>query len=481
MKLTVNDIVGATNGRLLRGDGQPAIHDGQPAGLAGDSEVKGVSIDSRTIKPGHVFFALRGVRFDGHAFIPDVERMGAACAVVEERYWKEGSVSPDFRIIGVKDTRASLGDLASFIRRRRRIPLVAVGGTSGKTTTKEMIASILARSMTVLKTSGNMNNLVGVPLTLVSLNNVHDAAVVELGISEPGEMRRLSRICAPDVAVITNVGRAHLEKLGSMEKIAEEKTELYASLAENGVRVVNLDDPLVVRFTEGHKTEKVTFSRKKDADVCIKEFSFAAGEANAVTVLYGVRGTELRARINSPLLSNIYNGAAAIATVLPLGVAAEDIRQGLDSFVPPGGRMEILKVGAWTVLNDTYNANPDSTLAALKTLASMNGRKVTVIGSMLELGSGSEEAHAEAGRLAATLGVDVLVTVGRWREAVRDGALSGGMKEKNVFGFDDNAETASEIKRILKDGDIVLVKGSRAARMEEIVEALKGLNGMNGV
>lgn len=457
MKLAIRDIVSATGGKLTSG---------RPEG-----ELKGVSIDSRTLKSGEVFFALRGKRTNGCDFVGSAFEKGAGGAVVEEGFNAPGF----YNIISVSDVLKSLGDLARFVRESRSIPLVAVSGSSGKTTTKEMIASILSQRMTVLKTSGNMNNLVGLPLTLLSLNCVHDSIVLELGISEKGEMKRLCEISRPDIAVVTNIGRAHLEELGTIENVAREKLELYSSLGRGGLKVVNLDCPMAGKLARGGRASEVTFGTSGGADVRIKEYSIAE---DALTVLFEVRWKDLgqiAARINSPFLLNAYNAAAAIAAVVPLGLGAEEIVRGLGSCVFPRGRMEILRLKRWVVLDDTYNANPDSVAAALRTLAEMDGRRVAILGEMHELGEGAARAHIEIGRIAAECGVTTVIAVGRFGEEVKEGARSAGVK--NVLNFADNAGAAGELPGLLKDGDVILIKGSRAARTEEIVEALKGLAG----
>jgi UDP-N-acetylmuramoyl-tripeptide--D-alanyl-D-alanine ligase len=372
MKFEIRDILKATGGRLLQGPGGGSI--------------KGISADTRTIRQGEIFFALKGPRFDGHSFLGDVVSKGASGAVVEEEI---KGLPSSLNVILVEDTIKALGDLAFYVRAAHSIPLVAVSGSSGKTTTKEMIASVLGIKRTVLKTEGNRNNTIGLPLTLFGLNNVHDAAVVELGISELGEMKRLAQICRPDVAVITNIGRGHLETLGTVEGVAKAKGELFTSLSPGAVRVVNLDDPMVMKVS-------------KD----------------------GVRGEHLSVRFRSPLVCNVYNGAAAIAATLPLSPKTEEIVDGLNSFSTLRGRMELVMVGGLTVLDDTYNANPESMAAALETLGKLAaqktaGRPVAVLGDMLELGEGSTDAHREVGRTAGRLGLDVLIVVGQWADRKR--------------------------------------------------------------
>jgi len=470
MKLTIENIIAATGGRLV----SPAA-----AAIAGS-----VSTDSRAVKAGEFFLALRGAVHDGHGFVVDAVRRGAAAIIVEEGFAasfcrRPGAAAGDASapgVIAVPDTLRALGDMALFARTARRVPVVAIGGTNGKTTTKEMTASILGMSKTVLKTQGNMNNLVGLPLTLLTLNGVHDAAVVELGINSPGEMKRLCAICRPDVSVVTNIGRGHLEGLGTAEQVAMEKLEIYGSLEAGGVRVVNLDDPLVERLMQetgcGRAAELITFSRERKADVLIKDS--AHDGSGAVLVTYDVRGGEIRVRLDSPLLANAYNAAAAIAAALSFGAPLADVRAGLEAFSSLPGRMRVVRIGDWTVLDDTYNANPESLAEALRTLgAGARGRRVCVVGEMRELGGDAERAHMEAGGLAAGLGVDVIAAVGRFGGAFREGALSAGAEKDSVHSFGDNLSALAWLKGALRPGDTVLVKGSRGAAMEEVVRGLQ--------
>ncbi len=451
MDFTVEEIAGAVKGTLRAGQA--------------DRTVSGVSTDSRRIKAGEVFFALKGPNFDGTRFVRDVASKGAAAAVVESF---EPGLPASFGVILVKDTLRALGDLAAYARGLRRIPIVAITGSAGKTTTKEMIASILARSRAVLKTAGNMNNLIGMPLTLLGLDGAHGAAVIELGISEPWEMERLVGICRPDIGVITNIGRSHLESLGSLEGVARAKGPLFTSLPD-GVKVVNLDDALVVRLARGMKSV-VTYSMDKDADVRVK--SHEATGLGSIEVVYDVRGAEVPVRLNSPATANIVNGAAAIAAALPLGAEAPDMMEGLSSFSGVWGRMEVFEVNGLTVIDDTYNANPESVSAALKTLCNAKGRKVAVLGDMLELGEASKAEHRGVGGLAADLGVDLVVAIGEWSKEVAAG-FSRASKGK-AHSFKGKAEAMEALDGLLREGDVVLVKGSRAVALEEVAAGLKG-------
>lgn len=457
MKIYISEVIEAVGGALLQGF---------PGGF-----VKGVSTDSRKAGAGEVFFALRGPNFDGHKFIKDVFSKGAAGAVVERA---EGlDIPPSFSVIAVGDTLKALGLLAGYIRGLHKIPVIAITGSAGKTTTKEMTAAILKRSRNVLKTEGNLNNLIGLPLTLFGLDENHQAAVVELGISEMWEMDRLFDICRPGIALITNIGRGHLKTLGSLEGVAKAKGPLFTRLGPSGVRVVNLDDPWAVKLA-GDAANKVTYSAWKEADVRVKGFKAADG-LSGTDVIYDIRGRDLPVRINSAGSTDVINGAAAIAATLPLGVSPGDIQEGLGSYRPVHGRMEVLKVNGLTILDDTYNANPESVAAALKTLKSAAGRKVAVLGDMLELGDAASAEHRAAGRLAGETGADIVVAVGSLSRDIVEGASSAGAKT-GLFAFEDKKEALAALKELIKEGDSILVKGSRATALDEIVEGLKGFS-----
>jgi len=454
MKLSFREIAAATGGALR----------GPSGGFS-----TGVSTDSRKIAAGDAFFALKGPNFDGHAFVKDVASKGASAVVVDNGECLEG-LSSSIAAIVVEDTLKALGALAAYFRGLHKIPFVAITGSAGKTTTKEMAASILSVSRNVLKTEGNKNNLIGLPLTIFRLTADHEAAVVELGISEDWEMERLVAICRPDVSLITNIGRGHLETLGTLEGVAKAKGPVFSLLPAHGVRVVNLDDPWVVKAA-GKGGQRVTYSAKdRAADVFIEESSSEAGLAGARAV-YTVRGEKITVRFSAPGLTNGVNGAAAMAAALVLGAPPAHMVEGLESWTPVKGRMGLIRTGGLTVIDDTYNANPESMSSALRTLKGAAGRKVAVLGDMLELGEASEAEHAGVGRLAGELGVDVLVAIGTSSAATAEGARTAGIRD--VFSFGTKRNALELLKRILHEGDTVLVKGSRGVALEEVVEGLR--------
>ena len=442
-------------------------------GAVDDSSFAGVSIDSRSVAPGELFFAIRGINFDGHGFVREAIEKGAYGAVVE-RGALEGEDSLSLEEAGlfvVEDTTRALGDLAAFVRALKPLKLIAVSGTSGKTTTKDMAALIL-KKRNPLKTEGNKNNLFGLPLTLLRLDPSNGVAVVELGISEPGEMKRLAAIARPDVGVITNVGLGHIESLSTLERTAGEKGSLFRGLGKDGVMVVNLDDPWTVKIA-GAVTGpgRITFSTEERADVSVSSVEIEGLSSSLVS--FDVMGRALKVRLPAAGRANVSNAAAAIGAALALEASLEEMKEGLSSFVPAAGRLALVRVGPVTVIDDTYNANPDSVRAALSALAGASGRKVAVLGDMLELGEHSTEEHLKAGALAVESGVDLLLATGRFAHVVVDGAVSAGMDARKAVKFQDKAETIAALGELVHEGDTVLVKGSRGAAMEDVVAGLR--------
>lgn len=462
MKLSVRDILKASSGSLVSGDES--------------ARVESFSTDSRTIKGGEMFFALRGVNHDGHDFAATAAKAGAEWVVVDERFAaSEGAMAlraAGSGVIVVADTLTALGAAARLSRKSSKAKVMAITGSAGKTTTKDMTAAILSRSRKTLKTEGNLNNLIGLPLTLFRLTEDDEAAVIELGISIPGEMEKLASICAPDVALVTNIGMSHLEGLKTREMVAEEKLKLFMSLKKGGVRVVNMDDDYIRAFVEkyGRARSDVTFAMRDGADVVIKGYSRVNG---TLLASYSVGGEHVEVKYPSPLVSNAQNGAAAMAASLCYGVSLSDMAEALSTYVPAKGRMAVVKLVGVTLLDDTYNANPESMKAALKTMSSYSGRKIVISGDMLELGALSASLHEEVGSFMAESGVNEIIATGSFASSVIDGALKAGMPSKNASVVSGNAEAAAALLEMVSEGDVILVKGSRGMRMEEVVNKLK--------
>lgn len=432
--------------------------------------VRGVSTDSRTLREGDLFFALRGERYDGHDFVGEALDRGAWGAVVE-RGWK-GPIPDGANIIGVRDTMRALGDLASYYRSLFDIPLVAITGSCGKTTTKEMAGAILSISSNPLVSKGNYNNLIGLPLTLFDLEDTHSVAVVELGVNMGREeMERLVEISMPTIGTITNIGISHLEGMGGIEGVREAKLELFRRIEGRGCMVVNLDDPMVVEGTSCLKGRRVTYGIH-GGDVSLVS-SREDGEGISYEVL--AFGNRLRGRIRAFGFHNVHNLLCAVAIAKALGVDDEAIVEGLSTFRPVKGRMEFIDLGSVRVIDDSYNANPTSMAASLKALSDLDARRrIAVLGDMLELGERAPSFHFDLGRLAGSLSIDLLYLAGRYREDVRAGAISAGMDEDRVRSFEDKEGLWRDLRVEICPGDLILVKASRAVGMEEIVERIKG-------
>jgi UDP-N-acetylmuramoyl-tripeptide--D-alanyl-D-alanine ligase len=455
----VRDAVEWTGGDLLQGDGA-ALFDG-------------VSIDSRTVAPGQLFVAIQGPTHDGHLFLNDALAAGAAGLLVERGRGLPEGATPALPVIAVDDTTRSLGALAAGHRRGFEGPVVAITGSNGKTTAKEMCAAILSATGSCLKNRGNLNNQFGLPLTLLERQVDHDALVVEIGMNHRGEIAPLAAIANPNVAVITNVGTAHIEFLGSRDEIATEKGDLIAALGEDAVAVLNADDHRVMGQAERTRARILRFGQHAEAEVraesvtSLGERGFAfdlVTESDRVPVHVGGLG--------EPTVSNALAGSAA---ALAAGAPLASVAAGLARYQPMSGRMEQVSLPRnIIVINDTYNANPQSMEVALRSLTELKGesRGVAVLGDMGELGSSAGAAHRATGALVAELGLDFLFALGQFASDIADGATEAGMDPHRVRVGTSHDETSKELRRILQGNDWVLVKGSRSMQMERVVEAL---------
>jgi UDP-N-acetylmuramoyl-tripeptide--D-alanyl-D-alanine ligase len=437
---------------------------------------EGVSTDTRTIAAGSCFVALKGERFDGHDFLAQAARAGAACAVVAGSRAASGPAG--LPLLAVPDTLAALGALARHHRRRFRIPLVAVTGSNGKTTTREMIAAVLATRGPVLKSEGNLNNEVGVPLTLFGLSADHQAAVVEMGMNHPGEIARLAAVAEPQVGVVTNAAPAHLAGLGSVDAVADAKAELYRGLPPGGVAVANADDARMLKRAQQSGRHLITFAcgRGRRGDVVALEV-LSHGEGG-LRFLLGIGNRELEVRLGLVGEHNAVNAAAAAAAAVALGCTDKEIVQGLSAVRPVGRRLrlEALASGVFLV-DDCYNANPLSMRAALDTLGALararGGRPVAVLGDMLELGPAEAEAHRDLGAAAAGAGLSWLASFGPRSRATAEAARAGGLADGAAFHTEDLATLTAFVVDRLRPGDVLLVKGSRGMKLERLVEALR--------
>jgi UDP-N-acetylmuramoyl-tripeptide--D-alanyl-D-alanine ligase len=449
--------VQAVEGRLLRGDP--------------DARLTGVSTDTRSLKPGDLFFALVGENADGHAYVPRAVESGASGVIVVD----PGSVpsDADVAVIQVDDPLWALGDLAKYYRSKFDVRIIGVTGSVGKTTTKEMLATILERKWKVLKNPVNFNNEIGVPLTLFQLDGSHQVCVIEMAMRGLGEIRRLAVIAQPSVGIITNVGISHIERLGSQGGIADAKAELLAELPPDGLAVLNAEDGYFPVMSERFSGRLISFGSCSDADVQAGEMkSLKDGRCSfALTCKDG------SVQVTMPVLGyhNVYNALAAAAAAHGLGLDLETIRDGLEAFAAPAMRMELVKSKAgYAVLNDAYNASPASVVAALRTVNALQGykRKIAVLGDMLELGDYTSKAHWDLGDVVKGSGIALLVTVGELAREIANGARASGFPPDAIQSYPDSVEAGRGLKGEVTPGDVVLIKGSRAVKMEEIVRAL---------
>jgi UDP-N-acetylmuramoyl-tripeptide--D-alanyl-D-alanine ligase len=435
----------------------------------------GVSTDSRSTQPGDVFFAIRGEKFDGHNFVTRAISSGAAVVVVDQK-WADSNgamlVSLSIPRLVVENTVDALGDLASVYREKFDIPVIAVAGSNGKTTTKNMITAALGTKYNVLSTEGNLNNHLGVPQTLFRLERKHEMAVVEIGTNHFGELEYLCRILAPTHGVLTNIGREHLEFFGNVEGVAKAEGELFEWLRLNqGTMFVNKDDTHVVRQSKRAKGGKTISYGFRAAGLALKGKVLGLNRAGCVRLRVKPLGKKAYdVQLNVPGEQNARNALCAAVIASKFNVAATNIKKALESFSAAGKRMEALRLDGITVLNDTYNANPDSVLAALLTLREMKtkGRRIAVLGDMLELGTTAEREHRNVGKAVSTNKVDCLYTFGPLSKSIHDVATT-----KMKTHFDDKGTLSQQLSAVIAEGDVVLVKGSRGMKMEDVVTVLQ--------
>ena len=433
----------------------------------GVREFSKVVIDTREDVTGALFVAIKGPRFDGHDFVRQALDAGAAAVMVSNVDIGVGAS----RII-VEDTLTALQALSCANRNRFKGKVVGITGSNGKTTTRRILTSILKMSRLTHEPRKNFNNHIGVPLTLLELSDEMDAAVLELGCSDFGEISALTKLADPDVALITNVGPAHLEKLIDLDGVARAKGELFAGLRSNAVAVINLDDPRVANMTTP-ASEKITFGRCVDADVRLINRSVKKDGTQIVTIF--LQGISIESKLPLPGAHNAQNAVAAAAAAIAAGASPDEIQRGLASTPQTTGRLATLKgPQGTTIIDDTYNANPVSTAAALGVLAELpkGAGRLAVLSDLLELGKSAAEAHRKTGRLAAASNLKILITMGEGGAWIREGAIEAGMNEKYCHHARSHEEASEVALKILKPGDTVLVKGSRGVKMEVVVKLL---------
>ncbi|MDQ7007634.1 MAG: UDP-N-acetylmuramoyl-tripeptide--D-alanyl-D-alanine ligase [Acidobacteriota bacterium] len=451
---TAAEIAAATGGRVLTG----------PEGRRATA----VCIDSRTVRPGDLFFAIEGPRHDGHRFLAEAAAAGATVAVVSRAV----ETPPSMTLVQCADTTEALGRLAADERRRRELKVVAITGSAGKTTTRRLAAAALAATTPTGSSPGNLNNQWGLPLSLLGLDAKVRVAVLEIGINHPGDMPPLAHIAAPDVAVITNVLPAHIGHFGSLAAIAREKLELLSALGDGGVAVLPAEQPLLLEPARNRGHRVLGFGLSAEAELRaekvrtrpLRGVAFVVDGVNVELALWGRHA--------------VHNALAALAAARALGAPLDVAAAALGTVEAGAGRGRVLELpGGTRIVDESYNANPASTVAMLEEAAQAprQGRLVAVLGDMLELGELSEEAHRTVGRAARDVGVDLLVTVGEMAETMADAARPPG--PARIEQCADAAEAAARLSAALEDGDLVLIKGSRGVGLERVVEALQALPG----
>lgn len=454
--LTIKDILRATGGEIIS-------KSGNAAGL----EFNEITTDSRKINDGVLFIPIAGDRFDGHDFIKSAIEHGAAASLTHKDIEKTEGMT----LIRVKDTRRALGDIAKYYKRKYFVPSVAVTGSVGKTTTKDLVYAVLAEHYCTLKTPNNFNNDIGVPLTLFSLKKEHEMAVIEMGMNHFGEIDYLASIAEPDAAIITNIGMSHIENLGSQEGIFKAKMEIANRFTEKNTLFVNGDD----KFLSGVSSDVykvVKFGMNEDNDVRAKDIVNNGLKGIEFTVEY--EDGSFRAEVMQPGVHNVYNALAAVCAGLHFGVSVEECIRGLKNCEYTSQRLEVIEHKGIEIINDCYNSSPDSVRAALKVQQqSIQPRKVAILGDVLEMGSYAKQAHYSLGADVASSGADVLVTAGQNAAEIARGARDAGME--NVISYDKTDDVVKDINRLVRSGDSVLIKASHGMKFINITEAIMQL------
>lgn len=436
-----------------------------------DLFIQDVSTDTRAIKNGDLFIPIVGENFDGHNFIQTAFEKGAKVCLTEK------DIETDGILIKVLDTKKALKDLAKYYRSLFNIPVVAITGSAGKTTTKDIVASVLAQKYNVLKTEGNFNNEIGLPLTVFKINDETEVAVLEMGMNHFGEIRNLSEIAKPDIAIITNIGVSHIENLGSREGILRAKYEIFDYLDENGLKILNADDDMLIELKneekEGKSIEQRFYSIEKEADVFamdIKEKGLKGiwAKINCMGEIF-----ELDMKISGKHI--LSNALASVIVGKKLGLNNEQIKMGIETFVPSKMRMDIIETENYNIINDVYNANPNSMKATLDVLANAKGRKIAILGDMFELGEFAKKMHYEIGKYAVEKKIDELIFIGELAQYMLLGAKETSENEKidvNINYFQTQEEFFENINNILKKGDNILIKASRGMKFEKTVDKI---------
>jgi len=455
--LGLKEIVEATKGKLIFGE----IY----------KEINGICTDSRKVAEGNLFIPIKGENFDGHEFIEDCFMKGAAASLTSEDAYGVNAMEGK-ALIKVEDTLAALGDIARYYRELFDIPLVGITGSVGKTSTKDMVSCVLRQKFNVLKTSGNFNNHIGLPLTVMNMERDHEAAVLEMGMSGLGEISYLTKIAKPKIAVITNIGMSHIEKLGSKQNILKAKMEIMEGLPDDGIVILNGDDSLLFGLKGFLKYKTIYYGTEEGLD--LQAYNVKSMGESGICFEVTIGNNDYKVHIPVPGTHNVYNALAAIAVGLNMGMSVESIIKGIASYSPANMRLNIIGNKGYKVINDAYNASPQSMESAIDVLKDTceGNRTIAVLGDMLEMGEWAYKAHVGVGKYVASKDINYLVTVGENGRSIAQGALEAGIPAERVFSFDDNDGAKQFLEDFVKAGDYILIKGSRGMKMEEIAQNL---------
>jgi len=459
--ITVGDVISPIGGELIYGN--PGL------------PIAGLSTDSRDILPGRIFFALKGEKFDGYDFALKAIDQGASCIVVNKGHRIEMPSGANAAVITVQDTLKALGDLASWWRRQFNVRVAVITGSAGKTTTKEMTAHILELTFKTLKNKGNLNNLIGLPLTVFQLEEDVRKLVLEMGMNRPGEIGRLTEIADPDVGLITNVGKAHLEGLGDIAGVARAKTELLEVISSRGRIILNGDDALLMKEASRFKRDIITFGLRPENDIRAEKIRDLGKDGISFELRY--KGNAAQALIPVPGLHNLLNALAAASIALSMEEPFNNIAIGLNRYDGLKGRFKsLLLANNVTLVDDTYNSNPSSLKAALNSVKEMavNGKRLIVgLGEMMELGDETVQAHIDAGTMAADIGATWFFAIGDHAGEMTTGAIKRGLASERAVEVETHEEMIKRIGDILNPGDIILLKGSRRMGLESVARGLE--------
>jgi UDP-N-acetylmuramoyl-tripeptide--D-alanyl-D-alanine ligase len=459
-EITAAEVVASVGGDLLRGSREKSF--------------KSLSTDTRNMAEDSLFWALKGERFDGHDFVSQAVEKGAAGAVVRRGFEPAMPPARDIVVIAVPDTLTALGDMSSWWRHQYPNTVVGITGSAGKTTTKEMAAAILGRKRPILKNQGNLNNLIGLPLTLLLLEQGHRYVVLEMGMNRPGEIARLTDIADPDVGLITNIARAHLEGVGSLEGVARAKVELLERMSPEAVAILNGDDPVLMKAASAFQRRVITFGRDPQNDVRAEQVRSLGREGITFHIRDDNGSFPVRLKVMG--FQNVFNALAAAAIALCLGISVDDVAEGLKTFTGMRGRFMITSLpGGIILVDDTYNSNPFSLKAAMDSMKALagRGRVIVGLGEMFELGAETVKGHLEAGAMVAELKAHYFVALGEHAGIMIRGAVEKGFPEERAVVARDLREMEERIREATNQGDFIFLKGSRRAGLDKVVERLK--------